>query len=41
MSISEEITLEEVRKIMDSKTEDDVRAMIDELDKISGDYVPK
>ena len=39
--ISEEITLKEVGKAMDSKTENDVRAMIDELDNISGDYVPK
>ena len=39
--ISEEITLEEVRKAVDSKTADDVKAMIDELDNISVDYVPR
>ena len=37
----EEIRLEEVQHGMDSKAEEDVRAMIGKLDHISGDYIPK
>ena len=41
MSISEEITLEEVRSGLSIKTEEGAKAMIYELGKTSGKNVPK